>query len=167
MSRFSRVLLILFLLVMLALLGGCSITSSTPECQNFTVPNDAMSPTFNQGQLVVLDVLSYSSATPKRGNIIVLKDPTDPQRQEVLRVIGLPGETVRLSDTQTFINGKYLDEPFVLHRGTQKPMQVTLGPDQYFVMGDNRPQSVDSRDWGPLPFKDIVGQLNTQYCPND
>lgn len=167
MSRFSHAMIVLFLLVMLALLGGCSITSTTPECQNFTVPNAAMTPTLNQGELVVLDVLSYASAKPARGNLIVLKDPTDLQRQEVLRVIGLPGETVRLSDTQTFINGKYLEEPFVLHRGTQQPMQVTLGPDEYFVMGDNRPQSVDSRTWGPLPFKDIVGEINTQYCPND
>ena len=167
MTRFPRAMLVSLLLVMLALLGGCSITSSTPECQNFAVPNAAMTPTLNQGQIVVLDVLSYSSATPKRGNLIVLKDPTDPNRQEVLRVIGLPGETVRLSDTQTFINGRYLEEPFVLHRGTQQPMQVTLGPGEYFVMGDNRLQSVDSRDWGPLPFKDILGQINTQYCPND
>lgn len=167
MSRFSRAMIVLFLLVMLVLLGGCNITSTTPECQNFTVPNTAMTPTLNQGELVVLDVLSYSSAKPARGNLIVLKDPTDLQRQEVLRVIGLPGETVRLSETQTFINGKYLEEPFVLHRGTQQPMQVTLGPDEYFVMGDNRPQSVDSRTWGPLPFKDIIGEINTQYCPND
>jgi signal peptidase I len=155
-------MLVSLLLVMLALLGGCSITSTTPECQNFSVPNAAMTPTLNQGQLVVLDVLSYASAKPARGNLIVLKNPSHLQRQEVLRVIGLPGETVRLSDTQTFINGKYLEEPFVLHRGTQQPMQVTLGPDQYFVMGDNRPQSVDSRSWGPLPLKDIVGQINTQ-----
>ena len=167
MSRFSRTWPVLFLLVMLTLLGGCSITSSTPECQNFSVPNAAMTPTLNEGQIVLLDVLAYSSAKPARGNLIVLKDPTDLQRQVALRVIGLPGETVRLSDTQTFINGKYLEEPFVLHRGTQKPMEVTLGPDQYFVMGDNRPQSVDSRTWGPVPFKDIVGEIGTQYCPND
>ncbi len=165
--RLNGALLSLLLLAGLALLSGCTIFSSQAECQNFAVPNAAMEPTLHQGQVVVLDTLSYSSAKPSRGNLVVLKDPANPGQQEVLRVIGLPGETVRLTDTQTFINGKQLEEPFVLNRGTQQPQALTLGANHYFVMGDNRPQSIDSRSWGPLPLTDIVGQINTQYCPND
>ena len=95
----------------------------------------------------------------------MVKVPADPSQEVVLRVIGLPGETVRLTDTQTFINDKLLTEPFVLHRGTQQPQEVTLGPDQYFLMGDNRPASIDSRNWGPASLKDIVAQWGTQNCP--
>jgi len=163
----AGVLLSLLVLLVLAGLSGCTIFSVQAECQNFTVPNAAMEPTLQDGQLVVLDTLSYSSAKPARGNLVVLKDPANTSQQEVLRVIGLPGETVRLTETQTFISGKLLEEPFVLNRGIQQPLARTLGPDDYFVMGDNRPASIDSRSWGPLPLADIVGQINTQYCPND
>jgi signal peptidase I len=126
-----------------------------------------MEPTLQNGQATVIDTQAYASAKPARGNIVVVKEPSNPSQQEILRVIGLPGETVRLTTTQTYINGKLLQEPFVLHRGTQQPMQVTLGPDQYFVMGDNRPQSTDSRTWGPVPLKDIVAEVNTSNCPAD
>ncbi len=164
--RLSRQLLVLLLASVLTLLAGCAIFSTQPECQDFTVPNAAMEPTLHQGQIVVIDTLAYRSSSPKRGNIVLVKEPSNPNQQEILRVIGLPGETVRLSATQTFINGKELSEPFVLHRGTQQPMEVTLQPGEYFLMGDNRPESVDSRAWGPVPLNHILGQMSTQYCPN-
>jgi signal peptidase I len=155
-------------LLALTILAGCnSLGSGTDECQSFTVPNAAMSPTYNAGELVVTDTQAYASARPKRGQIVIVSEPSTNGQQEALRVIGLPGETVRLSATQTFINGSLLSEPFVLHRATQQPMTVTLAPDQYFLMGDNRPQSTDSRDFGPVTLSNIVAEIGTNACPND
>jgi signal peptidase I len=124
-----------------------------------------MEPSLHQGQIIPVDSAAYVSSRPKRGATVVVRVPSDPSQRVVLRVVGLPGETLTLTATQTFINGKLLAEPFVLHRGTQQPEQVTLGPDQYFLMGDNRPQSTDSREWGPVPFANILAQWGTQNCP--
>jgi signal peptidase I len=155
-------------LLALTLLAGCTLSASgSTDCQSFTVPNAAMTPTYNAGQLVVIDTQAYASSTPKRGQVVIIEEPETHGQEEALRVIGLPGETVRLSATQTFINGKLLSEPFVLNRGTQEPLQVTLGANEYFLMGDNRPQSRDSRAFGPVPLKDIVAQIGTNDCPND
>ncbi len=156
----------LFLLSLL--LAGCNLTLSGPSpCQAFVTPNAAMEPTFYAGETVVIDTQAYASSTPRRGQEVVVSEPSNRGQEEILRIIGLPGETVRLTETQTFINGSLLSEPFVLHRGTQQPMQVTLGANEYFVMGDNRPQSVDSRSFGPVPLKDIVAEVGTDECPED
>ncbi len=157
---------LLFLLA-LTLLAGCSSASEQTECQSFAIPNAAMAPTYNAGELVVIDTQSYASSAPRRGEIVILTEPSTHDQEEALRVIGLPGETVRLTTTQTFINGKLLDEPFVLHRGTQTPVEEKLASNQYFLMGDNRAQSTDSRSFGPVPAKDILAQIGTQVCPND
>lgn len=156
------------LLVLLAmmLLAGCNSLSNASECQSFTIANAAMSPTYNTGQLVVIDTQAYASANPKRGQAVIINDPQNRGEEMALRIIGLPGETVRLTATQTFINGKLLTEPFVLHRGTQKPMEVTLAASQYFLMGDDRPQSTDSRAFGPIARQNILAQIGTQNCPN-
>ncbi|HEU5369959.1 MAG TPA: signal peptidase I [Ktedonobacterales bacterium] len=155
-------------LLALTILAGCnSLSSGTDECQSFTIPNAAMSPTYNAGQLVAIDTQAYASASPKRGQVVIVREPSTNGQEEALRIIGLPGETVRLSATQTFINGKLLSEPFVLHRGTQQPMTVTLASNQYFLMGDNRPQSTDSRSFGPVSLNDIVAEIGTNACPND
>jgi len=154
-------------LLVLVVLAGCSGLSSSTDCQSFTVPNAAMTPTYNAGQLVVIDTQAYASSTPRRGQVVIIDEPSTHGQEEALRVIGLPGETVRLTATQTFINGKLLSEPFVLNRGTQQPMEVTLPAGEYFLMGDDRPHSVDSRTFGPVLRKDIIAQIGTDDCPND
>ncbi|HEY7348668.1 MAG TPA: signal peptidase I [Ktedonobacterales bacterium] len=166
MSGRHRFIVCLLVLLALSALGGCNLTGPA-ACQSFTIPNAAMEPTYNEGQLVVIDTQAYASAKPKRGQIVIAQEPPNSGQQEALRVIGLPGETVRLSETQTFINGTLLTEPFVLHRGTQQPQEVTLAADQYFLMGDNRPESRDSRDFGPTPLKAIAAEVGTNVCPNN
>ncbi len=157
---------VLFAPLALALLAGCASLSGTAPCQSFTIPNDAMSPAYRAGQVVLVDTQAYSAAKPRRGHVVVVNEPAS-GGQEALRVIGLPGETVRLTETQTFINGQPLDEPFVLHRGTQQPMEARLGADEYFLMGDNRLQSRDSRAFGAVPLKSMVGEIGTRNCPNN
>lgn len=163
----QRTAIATMLLLALTLLGGCSGVSGPAECQSFTIPNAAMSPTYNAGQVVVIDTEAYTSAQPKRGAVVIVSEPDKRGQEEALRVIGLPGETVQLTATQTHINDRLLSEPFVLYRGTQQPLTVTLISNQYFLMGDNRPQSSDSRAFGPVPLKDLLAEIGTQNCPND
>lgn len=163
----TLVLPLLVVMLLLTFLAGCNSLSSSTDCQGFTIPNAAMAPTYNVGQVVVIDPQAYASARPRRGQIVIVSEPSNRGQEEALRMIGLPGETVRLSKTQTFINGALLNEPFVLNRGTQQPMTVTLTADQYFLMGDNRPQSTDSRSFGAVSLKNIVAEIGTQNCPND
>ncbi len=112
---------------------------------------------------------------PERGDVIVFNLPEDTSRALIKRVIGLPGDTVVLSGpnpTVTIINkdhpdGFTLSEPYIdpADYGGASNMRVTLGPDQYFVLGDNRKVSADSRLWGILPRKDIVGRVFLRLFP--
>ena len=139
--------------------------------QPFIVEGASMSPTFETGNYLVVDQLSYDFTTPKRGEVVVFRHPKNPAIFLIKRVIGLPNETVLINgDTvqierpgqQTLI----LDEPYVKNMGTDfGTHRFVLGKDEYFVMGDNRPKSSDSRIWGPLPKKNIVGRVLLRLLP--
>src|SRR5215813_11397090 len=117
--------------------------------------------------------------TIKRGEVIVFKYPVEPERDFIKRVIGLPGETVELREKKVYINGKPLDEPYVhflqppaaqsaFHEETSSDVRenygpVTVPPNQYFVMGDNRDNSQDSRYWGFLPRENVKGKALVIY----
>ena len=102
---------------------------------------------------------------PRRGDVIVFKYPLDPGRDFVKRVIGLPGETVEIRRGVVTIDGLPLDEPYLTERdlGTMGPSLVP--PESYFVIGDNRNGSSDSRHWGPVPLENIVGKVLVRYWP--
>ena len=139
--------------------------------QPFVVSGESMSPTFNQGDYLVIDKLAYVQAPPQRGDVIVFHYPLDPSIFYIKRVVGLPGETVELNngvisiierDGQRHIfDGSHLAyDPDV-----QIPLVTTLASDEYYVLGDNRDASSDSRDWGPLQFKFIVGRALMRVLP--
>jgi signal peptidase I len=139
----------------------------------FVVSGSSMLPNFVNHDYLIVDRLSYISGQPKRGDVIVLKFPKDPSQFFIKRIIGLPGETVQLSQGHVMIindqnpNGKILDEPY-LPSGTQtlgRTDPVHLGSDEFFVLGDNRTASSDSRVWGILPRDDIVGRVWTRVYP--
>ncbi|MBI2856151.1 MAG: signal peptidase I [Chloroflexi bacterium] len=102
---------------------------------------------------------------PRRGEIIVFRFPRDPSRDFVKRVIGLPGDMVSLKRGQVFIDGNPLDEPYLVDKGDDTLSPTLVPPDSYFVMGDNRDGSSDSRDWGPVPLENIVGKAWVRYWP--
>lgn len=140
--------------------------------QPYIVSGASMEPTFETGQYVLVDELSYHFSTPRRGQIIIFKYPKDTSVSFIKRIIGLPGETVILSGTSVTIknsahpDGFTLDEPYVAAENqSQNYMTVTLGPDQYWVMGDNRRESSDSRAWGPVPANDIIGTPFVRLYP--
>ena len=102
---------------------------------------------------------------PRRGDVIVFKYPLDPSRDFVKRVIGLPGETVEIHRGTVKIDGKALEEPYLEERDLSSLGPVLVPPDSYFVVGDNRDGSSDSRQWGPVPLENIVGKVLVRYWP--
>ena len=139
----------------------------------YVVSGASMEPNFDNWHYLIVDRLSYDLGGPQRGDVIVFDLPQEGGRSLIKRVIGLPGETVVLKDkTVTVINKEHpkgftLDEPYLdLQNVTPyAPMTVTLAPNQYFVLGDNRRVSADSRLWGNLPREDIVGRVSIRLYP--
>lgn len=132
--------------------------------QPFVVVGTSMYPTFQNGDYLIVDEISYRFEKPQRGDVIVFIPPPAPQDHYIKRIVGLPGETVKVDgNTVTIINtdnpqGFVLTEKYVSseRNGTN---QITLGPNQYWVMGDNREASSDSRVWGPLDGSKITGRV--------
>jgi signal peptidase I len=138
--------------------------------QPFIVDGASMDPTFHTGEYLIVDELSYHFHTPARGSVLIFKYPKDTSKYFIKRVIGLPGETVTIKDgTVTIVEPNKdtitLDEPYVKLPKSETEAFKQLGPDEYFVMGDNRLGSADSRLWGPVPAKDIVGRPIIRIWP--
>jgi len=138
--------------------------------QPFVVEGESMHPTFESGDYLVVDELTYHLGAPHRGDVIIFRPPVDPNVFYIKRIIGLPGETVHINHgvttiTKTDGTSVTLNESYVVAEDATYTQDTTLGPDQYFVMGDNRPRSSDSRIWGPLPAKNIVGRAFFRLIP--
>jgi signal peptidase I len=139
--------------------------------QPFVVQGESMHPTFENGDYLIVDELSYDFSAPKRGDVIVFRYPGDPSVFYIKRIIGLPGETVTITKGVTSIkkaDGTELtltDEPYISAEDATYTLNDSIGPGEYFVMGDNRPNSSDSRVWGLLPDKDIMGRVFARLLP--
>ena len=139
--------------------------------QPFIVSGASMESTFHTGEYLIVDQLSYELHDPKRGEVIVFRYPKDPSKFFIKRVIALPGETitiegstVRISNPQ-YPNGFILDEPYIKSMDNGTDLTEDLGDREYFVMGDNRDQSSDSRFWGVLQEERIVGRAFVRLFP--
>jgi len=148
--------------------------------QPFIVEGASMDPTFKTGEYLIVDELTYRFKEPKRGSILIFKYPRNPKKSFIKRVIGLPNETISISDGEiTIINagnpdGFVLDEPYIKlsKRGTfgsygsyDSYGSYVLSSNEYFVLGDNRPVSSDSRIWGLVPEKNIIGRPIIRFFP--
>ena len=123
-----------------------------------------MEPHIYDGNLFMVVKAAYWFEDPGRGDVIVFLYPLDPQQKFVKRVIGLPGETIECKGGIVYIDGKPIEEPYV--QGTTSEFNATEVPEgYYFVMGDNRQNSADSRSWGFLPREDIIGRAYFVYWP--
>src|SRR3989338_9524984 len=139
----------------------------------YVVNGASMVPTFYDWHYLIVDKLIYDIYPPERGDIIVFKLPQDPSRSLIKRVIGLPGEEVKIEDSKiTIFNSEnkdrlVLSEPYLdpkdVVRGDQ--LEITLGEGEYFVLGDNRRASADSRLWGKLPESYITGRVDLRLFP--
>lgn len=138
--------------------------------QPFFVRGASMEPAFHDGEYLVIDELSYRFGEPERGEVIVFKFPLNTSQFYIKRIIGLPGETVAIKDSTVVIMSRgeevILDETWYLSDGeTVGEIEITLKEDEYFVMGDNRSASSDSRRWGALSDSFIVGKVFIRALP--
>lgn len=138
--------------------------------QPFVVEGESMHPTFESGDYLIVDQLSYRLRDPERGEVVVFKYPNDPRVFYIKRIIGLPGETVYIASGKTTVTKAdgtklELDESYVVAEDATYTLDTTLGAGEYFVMGDNRPRSSDSRVWGSLPEDDIMGRAFIRLLP--
>ena len=138
--------------------------------QPFVVSGASMTPTFEDHDYLIVDELSYRLGEPQRGDVIIFRPPRDTSQFYIKRVIGLPGETVEIAGgtiTITTIDGKMitLSEPYIVNDGNGGYLKKTLEGDDYFVLGDNRKESSDSRVWGTLPRENIVGRAFLRLLP--
>ncbi len=137
--------------------------------QPFIVSGASMDPTFENGEYLIVDQVSYRFESPARGDVIIFRYPRDTRKFYIKRIVGLPGETIEMRGSTLTIEGKdgkatTLSEPYVKNSIPQN-FTATLTDSEYFVMGDNRPSSSDSRIWGPLDRKYIVGRPVIRLFP--
>lgn len=142
--------------------------------QPFLVSGPSMDNTFADGEYLIVDELTYERRSPHRGEVVIFKYPLDTKKYFIKRVIGLPGETVEVMENKVTIfnsthpDGMALDEPYIKLEDSnfsRSDTKVTLGINEYYVMGDNRSVSSDSRIWGPVNEKLITGRPFLRLLP--
>ncbi len=157
--------------------------------QNFRVEGSSMEPTLKGGQYLLVNKLVYFSLSPsdlrrllpfntvdrsetlfafhppRHGEVIIFHFPRDETRDFVKRVIGVPGDEVEIRRGTVVVNGRDLDEPYITHPSQASMPRLTVPPESFFVLGDNRRASNDSRDWGPVPAENVVGRAWVSYWP--
>lgn len=139
--------------------------------QPFIVSGASMEETFQSGEYLIVDQVTYHFTDPARGDVVVFRYPRDPSKFFIKRVIGVPGDTITIEDSVVTItnnehpDGVVLDEPYIKSMDPAPYFEETLGDREYFVMGDNRDQSSDSRSWGVLQAERIVGRAYVRLYP--
>jgi signal peptidase I len=184
----------LFIIVPIALLLALGIQAFL--IKPFRIPSESMIPTLEVNQRVLVDRVTFRFSDPHRGDVVVFKapkgadenrcgvrhsersacpEPTPDQSDEnfIKRVVAVPGDKLKVIEGRVYINDKRQDEPF-LNENTNfnceicdLPEEITIPPGHFFMMGDNRGESADSREWGPVPESWIVGNAFSTYWPPD
>jgi signal peptidase I len=130
----------------------------------FRVDGPSMQPNLYTGQYVLADKIAYRLGSPQRGDVVVLVPPIAHGESFIKRLMGLPGDTITIRGGKVWINGQLATEPYIAAPPDYSG-SWTLGPDQYFVLGDNRNDSSDSHVWGSVPRADITGKALVVYWP--
>ncbi len=128
------------------------------------VDGSSMDPSLKNGQFVLVNKVGYKIGQPERGDVIVFYFPRDPNQEYIKRLIGLPGDVIKIANKVVTINGKEIKEGYI----ADSPLYAgewTVPADHYFVLGDNRNNSYDSHNWGPVPADYVVGKATLVYWP--
>ena len=133
--------------------------------QPYRVQMGSMLPTLQENNLIIVNKLTYRFQAPKRGDIVVFHPPNNPSVYYIKRIVGLPGETIEITNGEILINGVSLPEKYIsiLTPGLYGPK--TLPENEYFLMGDHRNNSLDSREFGPIKIKSIIGRATLVLWP--
>ena len=133
--------------------------------QNYLVDGISMQPGLQNGQYVLVNKVAYVFHAPERGDVIVFEWPVDTTKNLIKRVIGLPGDKIVITGSTVTVDGVTLNEPYISSPQNFSGKVINVPANDYFVMGDNRPDSDDSRDWGFLPRNYIIGKAVMVYWP--
>lgn len=138
--------------------------------QPFFVKGQSMEPNFENGDYLIIDEISYRLREPQRGEVVVFKYPNDPSQRYIKRIVALPEEKIEIKEGQVIIynlEGKRVleESDYLSSVFTPGTVSLTLAEDEYYVLGDNRSSSADSRRWGPLPKENIVGRAFIRAWP--
>jgi signal peptidase I len=133
--------------------------------QSFRVDGPSMEPGLHTDEFVMVNKVAYLFSAPQRGDVIVFHYPLDTSKDFIKRIIGVPGDTIRTTSSEVIVDGQVIHEPYISQPFNFVSQTWKLGPNQFFVMGDNRDNSLDSRTWGPLDRSYIVGKAIAVYWP--
>lgn len=137
--------------------------------QTFLINGESMEPALQNQEFVLINKAAYLFQPPARGDIIVFQYPLNPQQTYVKRIIAIPGDIISVINETVIVNGVMLHESYINKNDALNPYppinKYIVGPDEYFVMGDNRGDSSDSRDWGFVPRQNIIGKAELIYWP--
>ncbi len=132
----------------------------------------SMEPNFHNGEFILTNKVLYKFRDPIRGDVIIFKSPKNKEVDYIKRIIGLPGDTVKLQNNSFYVNGQKVDEPYLSPDSTifggsflRENEEITVPPGQYFLAGDNRPHSSDSREFGTIAKEDFIGTAIFRYFP--
>ncbi len=139
--------------------------------QPFIVEGQSMLPTFNNNDYLITEKISYSLRSPNRGEIIIFHPPDNPNVNYIKRIIGLPGDKIEIKDGNIYINSTKINESYLASDSqtntVSQDINITLKDNEYFVLGDNRNHSRDSREIGPVPRSNIVSKIWVRLLPLD
>lgn len=147
------------LILSVLLFAGINAVSARIRVDGFS-----MEPTLKSGEFVIVNKLAYKLGDPKPGDVIVFHYPRDPEQEYIKRIIGLPGDHVRISNGKVYVNNQLIEEPYI----AAPPMYETawdIPENTLFVLGDNRNNSSDSHNWGPVPMENVIGKAFFVYWP--
>lgn len=137
------------------------------------VKGASMDPTFNTGDYIFTSKVTYKFRGYNRGDVVVFKSPKNPDIEYIKRIIGLPGDKVMVKDSEVYVNGIKLTESYISAKTnlwengfSKNGEEITVPDGDLFVMGDNRPRSSDSREFGPVPEETVIGQVFYRYFPS-
>lgn len=150
-------------MVVLALLIFFGINAISSRIR---VDGSSMEPTLHSGELVIVSKVHYWFQEPQRKDVVFFHLPQDPDQDYIKRVIGVPGDRIDIADGQVRVNGQVLDEPYLAYPTLYSGSWV-IPPGSLFVLGDNRNNSSDSHEWGPVPLDYVVGKALLVYWPPD
>ena len=156
------------IVVILAILVMVYLFIMSPQ----EINGSSMEPNFHNGEYILTNKVLYKFRNPIRGDVVIFKSPMNKEIDYIKRIIGLPGDTVKLENNSMYVNGQKVNEPYlapdvIIFGGSylSEGSEVTVPPGQYFVMGDNRPHSSDSREFGPIAKEDFIGVAFFRYWP--
>lgn len=136
------------------------------------IKGTSMEPDFHTGDYILTSRVTYKMRRPERGDIIVFRAPKNPDIEYIKRVIGLPGDSILITNTNIYVNKILITEPYIADKTNlweqgfiKDNVPFNVPDDELFVMGDNRPRSSDSREFGPIPTSSIIGQVFYRYFP--